>query len=173
MAAPSSTVAVLSVADSGIGMSSDVQSKLFRPFFTTKDSGHGLGLAAVLGILRRHRAVIVIDSAPGAVLRLRILAQDVMIALDRPTGISALNVLAGVVRDLTPDDGAMLVRLEAGSQTLLARITTRSAQALALHPGKPVHAVLKAVSVAPGSIGSGSDPSISRHAPPARDSRSV
>ncbi|HIC64676.1 MAG TPA: molybdenum ABC transporter ATP-binding protein, partial [Paracoccus sp.] len=109
----------------------------------------------------------------GAVLRLRILAQDVMIALDRPTGISALNVLAGVVRDLTPDDGAMLVRLEAGSQTLLARITTRSAQALALHPGKPVHAVLKAVSVAPGSIGSGSDPSISRHAPPARDSRSV
>ncbi|MEH6786699.1 MAG: molybdenum ABC transporter ATP-binding protein [Paracoccus sp. (in: a-proteobacteria)] len=114
-----------------------------------------------------------IDSATGAVLRLRILAQDVMIALDRPTGISALNVLAGVVRDLTPDDGAMLVRLEAGSQTLLARITTRSAQALALHPGKPVHAVLKAVSVAPGSIGSGSDPSISRHAPPARDSRSV
>merc|ERR1711960_83400 len=58
-----------------------------------------------------------IDSATGAVLRLRILAQDVMIALDRPTGISALNVLAGVVRDLTPDDGAMLVRLEAGSQT--------------------------------------------------------
>ncbi|WCR05221.1 molybdenum ABC transporter ATP-binding protein [Paracoccus saliphilus] len=94
-----------------------------------------------------------VGAAPRAVMRLRILAQDVMIALDRPKGISALNVLPAVVRDLTETDIGMLVRLDAGGEAILARITRRSAKALALEPGKPVHAVLKAVSVAPGSIG--------------------
>ena len=94
-----------------------------------------------------------IGAAPGTPLRLRILAQDVMIALDRPAGISALNVLPATVRDLTPAEGGVLVRLDAGGEVLLARITRRSAAALDLRPGKPVHAVLKAVSVAPGSIG--------------------
>lgn len=95
-----------------------------------------------------------IDAAPGTALRLRILAQDVMIALDRPHGISALNVLPATIRDLTEAETGILVRLDAGGgETLLARITRRSASALDLRPGKPVHAVLKAVSVAPGSIG--------------------
>ncbi len=94
-----------------------------------------------------------IGAGPGTPLRLRILAQDVMIALDRPTGISALNMLPATVRDLTPVEDGVLVRLDAGGEVLLARITRRSTTALDLHPGKPVHAVLKAVSVAPGSIG--------------------
>lgn len=96
-----------------------------------------------------------IAAAPGTALRLRILAHDVMIALDRPTGISALNVLPARLRDLTATETGTLLRLEVGTEVLLARITTRSAAALDLAPGKPVHAVLKAVSVAPGSIGAG------------------
>lgn len=93
-------------------------------------------------------------SAPeGTVLRLRILARDVMIALDRPEGISALNVLPARIRDLTPAEDGVLVRMMVGTEPLLARITGRSAAALDLHPGTQVHAVLKSVAVAPGDIG--------------------
>lgn len=95
-----------------------------------------------------------ITAPPGSTLRLRILAQDVMIALERPDGISALNILPATIRDLSETATGVLVRLDiGGNEALLARITRRSADALALMPGKPVHAVLKAVSVAPGSIG--------------------
>lgn len=90
---------------------------------------------------------------PGSRLRLRIMAQDVMIARDRPAGLSALNILPAIIRDLTADSGSVLTRLDVGGQTLLARVTERSALSLGLAAGQGVHAVLKAVSVAPGSIG--------------------
>ncbi len=94
-----------------------------------------------------------INAADGAHLRLRILAQDVMIALTPPQDISALNVIPATIRDLTATDTGVLLRLDAGGQTILSRITARSAATLALRPGLTVHAVLKAVSVAPGTIG--------------------
>jgi molybdate transport system ATP-binding protein len=85
----------------------------------------------------------------GDTLRIRILAQDVMLAIGHPASISALNVLPCMVRDVIADAGpSVLVRLTAGSDTILARVTRRSATALALSPGKPVFAIIKAVSVA-------------------------
>jgi signal transduction histidine kinase len=39
--------------------------RIFNPFFTTKQSGHGLGLAAVQGIVRGHRGALHVDSNPG------------------------------------------------------------------------------------------------------------
>lgn len=93
----------------------------------------------------------------GAVLRLRILAQDVMLATERPRGISALNVLSARVEDIRMGEGpGAIVRLRVGEDLLLARITRRSVGALELAPGKPVFAVLKAVSVAQENVGSGS-----------------
>ncbi len=90
----------------------------------------------------------------GSSLRIRILAQDVMLAITRPEGISALNILPATIRDIRQGDGpGALVRLDAGGEVILARITRRSAEALALAPGKPVFAVLKAVSVAQESVG--------------------
>lgn len=97
-----------------------------------------------------------LDRPVGTPLRLRIMAQDVMIALQRPADISALNVLPATITDLRMDEDGVLVRLDAGGDPLLSRITRRSAERLDLRPGKAVHAVLKAVSVAPGNIGAAS-----------------
>jgi len=95
-----------------------------------------------------------LNAAPGASIRLRILAQDVLLATKRPTDISALNVLDATVRAVRLGDGpGALVQLQAGDSRLLARITARSARALDLQPGKPVFAILKAVSVARDDIG--------------------
>jgi len=96
-----------------------------------------------------------VAAAPGAQVRVRILAQDVMLATRRPEGISALNILPATVRSLRLGDGpGALVRLQAGDETILARITRRSAATLGLVPGTPVFAVIKAVSVAQENVGS-------------------
>lgn len=95
-----------------------------------------------------------ISAAPGTSLRIRIPARDVMISLDRPEAISALNVLPAKVESVRLGEGpGSLVQLSIGQDTILARITQRSAKMLSLRPGLACHAVIKTLAVAQADVG--------------------
>ena len=84
----------------------------------------------------------------GDAIRLRVQARDVSLALTPPCDTSILNVLPATVVALDEDSpGQMMVALDAGTTRLLARVTQRSAQALALAPGQPVFAQVKGIAV--------------------------
>lgn len=96
------------------------------------------------------------DRPEGTQTRVRVLAHDVILARDRPAGLSALNILPGEVLTIREGSGpGVIVQIRCGGDRLLARITRRSAEAMALAPGMRVHAVIKSVSIARTDIGAG------------------
>ena len=88
-----------------------------------------------------------LNAPAGAHVRAYIRARDVMLSLRPPEEISALNVLAGRVAAVTSISGAQAdVRLDCNGAVLMARLTIKSVERLALTPGRPVFAVIKSVS---------------------------
>jgi len=95
-----------------------------------------------------------VQAEVGARVRLRVMAQDVILSLDRPDGLSSRNVIPVVIQDIHSGDGpGAAIALKAGDDQLLARVTARAVTDLKLHKGMHCYAILKATSVAPGSIG--------------------
>ena len=87
------------------------------------------------------------DVAVGSRVRVQLLARDIILATEKPHGLSVRNTLQGVVSQMSPDeDDAVLVEVDIGGATVLARITGEAAVALSLRSGSAVWVLVKAVS---------------------------
>jgi signal transduction histidine kinase len=83
-----STVALLEVQDSGVGIPPDIRAHLFEPFFTTKPTGTGLGLSICAHIVTQHGGQIELESSPGQGTTFRVaLPYDSAVDTARPPDV--------------------------------------------------------------------------------------
>ncbi len=104
---PAGEYVYVDVTDTGCGMDEATLARIFDPFFTTKFTGRGLGMSAVLGIMKGHRGTIKVDSTPGAGTTIRLLFPALARATERiPEAPLATDVIR---RDQWSGNGTVLV----------------------------------------------------------------
>ncbi len=135
--------AMLTRLDLRLAHDDDAAAILFATTVTA-DAGHGLAeLACDTGPLW-----VPADGTTSGKVRVRIMARDVSIALTRPEQTSILNVLPAIIIALDDENAAQcLLQLAVGGQTLLSRITRRSAEHLQLRTGMHVYAQIKTMAL--------------------------
>ena len=95
----------------------------------------------------------------GARVRIRVRANDVMLSLTEPAGVSALNVFPAVVTSVGAQAGASVeVQLDCRGDVINARVTRYSAERLGLQPGMAVFALIKSVAIDPRTFDGGGKP---------------
>lgn len=101
---PEGRYVYLEVTDNGCGMNKETVDRIFEPFFTTKFTGRGLGMAAILGIVRGHKGVIKIYSEPGRGSSFKILLPATETAVLPPTAVNMAEGWRGSGTVLLVDD---------------------------------------------------------------------
>jgi molybdate transport system ATP-binding protein len=90
----------------------------------------------------------------GRQIRIRIAAQDIILALKKPSEISALNILSGYISEIYKGEGlGAMVQFKVGETLFLARVTQHSADRMNLKNGKKIFAIVKASAFDPAAIG--------------------
>ena len=107
------------VEDSGTGMDAETRGRIFDPFYTTKFSGQGLGLAVVLGVVRSHRGAICVYSEPGQGTLFRVLIPCSSAAVARTSNAPES------VPDWTAAGTVLVVDDEAGVREIAAEMLQR------------------------------------------------
>ena len=117
---PGGDYVVLEVSDDGCGMTPSVRERLFDPFFTTKADGRGLGMAAVLGVVRAHQGAIKLDSEPGRGTTFRVYLPVASGEADAPTATdSAERPWQATGKALVADDEEVIRKL---ARSMLAQL---------------------------------------------------
>lgn len=136
----------LMVADNGCGMSTQVQRRIFEPYYTTKATGKGtgLGLAVVLGIVNDYGGLIKVESEVGKGTTFHVFFPAMAAAADMaaggPEGGGEATLPKGTERILTVDDEQAIIALQKSSLSRLGyKVTARSSseEALALFRDDP------------------------------------
>ncbi|MBT3361572.1 MAG: molybdenum ABC transporter ATP-binding protein [Rhodospirillales bacterium] len=94
-----------------------------------------------------------LDLPLGTELRVRLRARDVSLCLERPEKTSFLNILEGSVREMDAGDRPQVDVLVDVGAPVIARVSRRSVQTLALKPGMPVFVLIKAIAIDRHSLG--------------------
>jgi PAS domain S-box-containing protein len=106
---PGGDYVYLEVSDTGCGMDQATQARIFEPFFTTKFTGRGLGLSAVLGIVRGHQGALTLRSTPGGGSTFRLFFPPTRrpIIIPRPSSYQGLAWDSGGVVLVVDDEEAV------------------------------------------------------------------
>lgn len=152
------------LTDEGCGIRADILGRIFDPYFTTKPTGTGLGLASVFSIVKRHGGAIDVHSVPGegAIFTLMLPAADETVGAEKPAGATSSDLSTSVRNSsvLVMDDEDMIRTLVAAMLEQLgyqAVTCADGADAVALYrqtleQGRPFAAVILDMTI-PGGMG--------------------
>jgi CheY-like chemotaxis protein len=140
---------LLSMSDTGVGMDADTQSRIFEPFFSTKEKGKGtgLGLATVYGIVKQSGGFIWVYSEPGQGATFKIYLPRVDDPISPPTPSRPQATAGGTETILIAEDapgvrGVVQEVLRRQGYTVLAAPDGKSALALAAAHSGPIHLLI-------------------------------
>ena len=141
---PQDTVyACLEVTDGGCGIAQKDIEKLFDPFFSSKFTGRGMGLAVVMGIVRAHGGAITVESEPGRGSTFRVFfpvsGEEVLLQMDKKT--QPLAIEGGETVLLVEDEAAMrkmagIMLTNMGYTVLAAKDGVDAVEVLRQHKGE-------------------------------------